>query len=68
MYVTYRQARKKHFENGGADFAQGPPPASKVAQVRKKLMSRGGGGGGGGGLRHFFYPSQKISVNFPDTG
>ena len=61
------QARKKLFENGGADFAQGPPPCTNVAQVLKKLMS--GGGGGGGTPTRFIYPSKKKNcVNFPDTG
>ena len=35
VFIWVKQARKKLFENGGADFAQGPPPASKVAQARK---------------------------------
>ena len=35
-------ARKKLFENGGADFAQGPLPACRASP--EKLMSGVGGG------------------------
>ena len=52
---TMKQARKKLFENGGADFAQGPPPTSKVAQLRKSWKSWFGGGGGGGGTPTLFF-------------
>ena len=50
------QARKKFFENGGADFAPGPfaailfiGPHHQPPKSRKSWKSWWAGGGGGGG-------------------
>ena len=46
-----------------------PSTTSESRKSKKKLMSGGGGGGvlGEGGLRHFFFQTQHVLHNFPDT-
>ena len=55
--IMSEQARKKLFENGGADIAQGPPPDSESRASPEKAEE------GGGGI-----PTKRNWVNFPDKG